>query len=109
MKFEPREVLENVRFVHENSRFVRIDEEKATSFAATFKVEHIARWLSVSPVDLSKLSIEDRLSFLFVFDSISFSYWGDPKWTVNYREKDYDGSWAMVTSSSGTLVGLARN
>lgn len=37
---------------------------------------------------------EAQLAFLFVFNSISFSYWGEPKWAVEHKR----GTWDIITS-----------
>jgi hypothetical protein len=54
--------------------------------------------LSASPINYAHLNDADKLNFLLVFNSTSFCYWGEPKWTVEYKGEKYDGSWAMVAT-----------
>ncbi len=94
---EPK-VLETTRIAVEKSKYVKIDREKITEFAKTFKHRNVLHWLSGSPLSFSHLSDEEKLNFLLVFNSTSFCYWGDPKWMVEYRGERYDGSWGMVAA-----------
>ncbi|MEK6857439.1 MAG: queuosine salvage family protein, partial [Nanoarchaeota archaeon] len=50
------------------------------------------------PFDLSSLNDDEKLHFLLVFNSISFCYWGEPKWTINYKGKQIDGSFGMIAA-----------
>lgn len=80
-------VLESTKFVVENSNYVKINKDKINDFAKTFTREHTKHWWKDAPVDLSGLSDKEKLHFLLVFDSLSFSYWGDPTWTIEYPGK----------------------
>ena len=94
-------VLESTRYVMQNSKHVKINEEKIEEFCNGYKGLRMEHWLKDAPFDLLKLGDDERLTYLLVFNSINFSYWGEPKWTVSYRGKDYDGAWGMI-------VGLGR-
>lgn len=96
-------LLENVRFVVENSKFVQLNNDKIKDFAKTFKHEHIKHWWNASPVDLNSLTDDQKLNFLLVFNAISFCYWGEPKWTINYQEKQIDGSFGMIAALKRAL------
>lgn len=89
-------ILETTKFVVENSENVSINHNAANEFAKNFQHGNIFHWLSAAPFDFDKLNNEDKLNFLLVFNTISFSYWGEPKWTVKYSGQNYDGSWGMV-------------
>lgn len=43
----------------------------------------------------SNLTPEEHITFAFVYDSITFCFWGDPKWTVEIDGEELDGSIAM--------------
>lgn len=92
------QILETTRFVVENARHVKINPEKITEFCNHFEESHINHWIKQGPYDLTKLNDSDKLHFLLVFNSISFSYWGEPKWTVDYHGEKFDGSWAMIAA-----------
>jgi len=91
-------VLETTKFVVDNSTSVKINQEKLAEFSKKFNHGNLPHWLSASPISYAHLSDEDKLNFLLVFNSTSFCYWGDPKWTIEYKGEKYDGSWAMVAS-----------
>ncbi len=78
------------------SKHVSIDNEAIDEFCAEFTMNHVMHWLEEAPFNISDLSDDERLAFLFVFNSISFCYWGSPKWTIEYDSKQFDGAWAMI-------------
>ena len=93
-------VLQSIEAVIEQTEHVRINYDKAKEFAQNILEEDIKHWMEESPVNFSRLSSDERLAFLFVFNSISFSYWGNPKWTVEDQER---GTWSMLTSLQRAL------
>lgn len=80
-------VLESTKFVVEHSKYVKIHNDKIDEFAKTFTREHTKHWWKDAPVDLSNLTEHEKLHFLLVFNSLSFSYWGDPTWSIEYPGK----------------------
>jgi len=91
-------VLDTTRYVVENSKHVTIDREKLRDFCEGYNLESTKHWLKEAPFDLSQLDETERVNFLFVFNSINFCYWGEPKWTVVYRGEESDGAWGMITA-----------
>ncbi len=91
-------VLETTKFVVENSKDVKINKEMIAPFCSTFTHEHKKHWWKAAPKDLSDLTDEQKLHFLFLFNALSFCYWGEAKWTVEYNNQKFDGSWAMITA-----------
>ena len=89
-------VLESTKYVVDNAKNVKINEAKVREFASSFDHKNVQHWLNEAPIDFSHMSEEEKLNFLLVFNSMSFRYWGEPKWAVEYKGKEYDGSWAMV-------------
>ena len=43
---------------------------------------------------------EARAAQLLLFNTINFSYWGEPKWTIEFHGRSLDGAWGML----GALV-----
>ena len=82
-------VLETTKFVFEKSRYVDINKDKINDFSKSFKHEHIKHWLNASPYNFGILDDKEKLNFLVIFNSLSFSYWGEPKWTIEYKGKSY--------------------
>lgn len=91
-------VIENTRYVIENLKHISIEEENINFFLDSIEEVKIEHWLSGSPVDLSIFSKKEYIHFIFLFNILSFSYWGSPKWMINYKGSNYDGSWALVVS-----------
>lgn len=89
-------ILESVKFVVESSQSVKIDQTGLKVLTDAFKFSDFKHWLSESPFGLSILSDEEKLHFLVILNSISFCYWGEPKWTVDYRGEKYDGAFGMI-------------
>lgn len=75
---------------------MKINHEKIVEFSKNFNPDKVDHWLSAAPFKFSHFSEEQKLHFLFIFNSLSFSYWGEPKWTVEYKNKKCDGSWGMI-------------
>jgi hypothetical protein len=92
------QILESTKFVVDHSEFVKINHEKILEFAKDFKHEYVRHWLSAAPFEFNKLSDEQKLHFLFLFNALSFSYWGDPKWAIEYHGKQIDGSWGLISA-----------
>ncbi len=91
-------VLDTTKYVVENSVSVQINHSAVLSFSNTFKEINFSHWLSSAPFDFSHFSDNKKLNFLFVFNAMSFCYWGDPKWTIEYNGKEFDGAWGMITA-----------
>ena len=89
-------IIETCKFVVDNSQHVKINSEKVNEFVNYFNHSHIKHWIDESPFNLRKLNLKDRLHFLLVFNSISFSYWGDPKWKIIYHSEEVDGAYGMI-------------
>ncbi|MBI2109428.1 MAG: hypothetical protein HYT93_04645 [Parcubacteria group bacterium] len=91
-------ILETTRFVVDSSKSVKINNENIATFCKTFQHGNLPHWLSGSPIAFSHLKDIDKLNLLLVFNSTSFCYWGDPKWTLEWKGERYDGSWGMIAA-----------
>jgi len=94
-------VLTSIEPILNDAKRISINLKKVKQFCERFQRRENPNWLGVSPFDLSILNPEQKLNFLFVLNSISFSYWGRPKWTVKYDGLEFDGA-------KGMIAGLAR-
>lgn len=91
------ETLKDVESViKQRPSHVGVDTGKVLDFVRSFDKNKLNHWLSISPFDLHQLNEIKKMGFLFVLNSISFSYWGTPKWTVEYHGKEYDGAQGMM-------------
>jgi len=48
---------------------------------------------------------EMRAAQILLFNTINFSYWGEPKWTIDFHGQPLDGAWGML----GALARAARD
>jgi hypothetical protein len=91
-------VLTSVRSVVEHSRYVRVDEAAISSLAPG-----LVRHVQPPAWDAARHHVEsgDRgANWLLVLDAINFSFWGTPRWTVEYRGERLDGYWALAAALS---------
>ena len=88
-------IFAGAQYVVARSRHVRIDDEKTLAFAKTLSNER-PHWAGAAPFSYRRLSDDDEIAFLFVFNSINYSYWGDLKWTIEWQRKKLDGAWGMI-------------
>lgn len=91
-------IIETCKFVADNSQYVKINSQKIDEFVEYFNHSHIKHWIEESPFNLNKLNQKDKLHFLLLFNSISFSYWGDPKWKIIYHSEEVDGAFGLVSA-----------
>ena len=93
-------MLENIiiscNYVSKNSKHVTIDEEKLNLFVENIKDIKMNHWLSSSPFGLLDLAVETIINILLIYESINFSFWGEPKWTIDTNFGKLDGSIALL-------------
>lgn len=89
-------ILKSCYFVTNNSKHINIDYQKVDSFLRTIKVDDIKHWLSDSPYGLFGLGVEKAVNLMLLYQSIDYSFWGEPKWTVKTKLGDKDGSDALL-------------
>lgn len=91
-------ILETTKLIADNSKFVSINKEKLLEFSKGFRHEDKNHWLSQAPFDFGELNTDEELKFTFIFNALSFCYWGEPKWTIEHNGKKYDGAWGLVVA-----------
>lgn len=96
-------ILESCKFVADHSKYVKINFQKIDSFCESFHPGHIQHWYNEAPFDITKLSQRDKLHFLLVCDSISFSYWGAPKWKIQFHGEELDGAYGMIGAMGSAI------
>ncbi len=91
--------LESLEFVVRNSRHVQINEEQVRGLAKNFAGLNSGHWIESSSLARSSLNYQQKTAFLFVFNAVSFSYWGNPKWTIEYENQTYNrGTWSLIAA-----------
>ena len=96
-------VHESLHPVLTNLEYVHIDLQKVQEVGEKLANVNMHHWLTTAPFDLPQLPETQRIGSLFFLDAISFSYWGEPKWEVEYNGSVYDGAYAMIASIGRAL------
>jgi hypothetical protein len=90
-------VLESTRRVVERAETVQVDQGSVERHAARLAERPLApqpwrtwpHWWSDS---------EQAANFVLVLDALNFSFWGEPRWRVEYDGQRLDGYWALAAS-----------
>lgn len=99
-------VKQTAEVVSATSAFVTINKNRISHFCGTLDPDDLQQpWLTAAPVDLSTLESNARLNFVLLISSLSFRYWGKPKWTVEYQGRNFDGAWGLVVALWKALEG----
>lgn len=98
-------ILKDCQFVMDNSKYVTINYEVLDSFIKNIDCNNLKHWLSSNPYGILDLNIDFIINFLLVFTSINYSFWGDPKWTIETDDGLKDGSDALLYC----LLNYAKN
>jgi hypothetical protein len=80
----------------ENSEYVKINYDKLDEFIKKIDCGNLKNWLTYNPYNLLDLDIELIVNFLLFFESIDYSFWGQPKWSIETDEGLKDGSDALL-------------
>ena len=89
-------IVKSCKYVSNNSKSVKINEIELNKFIETIKKVETKHWLSFSPYNLLDLPTETIINFLLIYESIDFSFWGSPKWTIDTDNGKEDGSIALL-------------
>ncbi len=84
------------QYVIDNSEFVKINYNELDKFIKKIDCNNLKNWLTYNPYNLLELDIETIVNFLLIFESIDYSFWGQPKWKVETNEGIKDGSDALL-------------
>ncbi len=96
MKNPFEQILETCEYVSNNAKHITIDDQKIDQFIEKIKNKKIEHWLSSNPYGMLDLKIEEIVHFLIIFGSIDYSFWGEPKWTIETKEGPIDGAFAQI-------------
>lgn len=89
-------VLETSRFVVNNAKHVKINYDKANQLIDELLKFDNVHYLTKVPYGVYDMSTRDIVNFLLIYDSIDFSFWSNPKWTIDANGKDLDGGIALL-------------
>lgn len=97
-------VLETTKLIVDHSSFVSINRKKIFDFVNNFHFKDSGHWLDGVDFDWTPYNLEQKLNIILIFNALSFYYWGDPKWTIEYQRENYDGSFGMIKVIERALV-----
>lgn len=83
-------------YVVDNSKYVKINYEKLDEFINGIECKNLKNWLLYNPYNLLDLDVELIINFLLIFEAIDYSFWGEPKWTIDTKDGKKDGSDALL-------------
>jgi hypothetical protein len=90
------DIKKTCRYVMDNSEYVKINYDKLDEFIKKIDCNNLKNWLMYNPYNLLDLDIELIVNFLLLFEAIDYSFWGQPKWTIDTCEGSKDGSDALL-------------
>ena len=89
-------MLENIKssckYVSNNAKHVNINYNVLEEFVTKINCDDLKHWLSSNPYNLLELGIERIVNLLLIYESIDYSFWGNPKWTIETDEGLKDGA-----------------
>ncbi|MBT4501686.1 MAG: hypothetical protein HOC74_28410 [Gemmatimonadetes bacterium] len=81
---------------------VRVDQDRARAFAEDVSASELSlpewRGPAFPPEDT-----DDTAAFMLVANSVNFSFWGNPKWTVTVPAGELDGSFGLFAALTRAL------
>ena len=96
-------ILRSTQYVVNNSDFVSLNKVAINNYAERFISNELKPWFLDAPLKISKLREIDQVHFMVLFSALSFSYWGNPNWTVEYDNQISGGSWGLILALKRAL------
>ncbi|KKS25888.1 MAG: hypothetical protein UU87_C0008G0005 [Parcubacteria group bacterium GW2011_GWA2_42_11] len=97
-------ILDSIQPVIKNSKFVRIDEDAILKFSKQVEAKDMEDsefgWETTLPKDVPE---EKQIALPFVYNTVNFCYWGEPKWTIEINGKFHDGSAGMLRAVKNAI------
>lgn len=90
--------LSDADFVASVSNHVKINTDRLADLDKKVFFIQNEHWFKHGPISADFLSERDKLTLLFVVSALSFSYWGDPKWTIKQGSDSYSGTWGLLAT-----------
>ena len=91
-----KEVLKTCNYVVNNSKYVKINYDKIDNLIEELLQFNNVHYLTKVPYKVYEMNTKDIVNFLLIYDSIDFSFWGNPKWTIKVEDKELDGGIALL-------------
>lgn len=92
-----KKVLNSIRPVIKNLEYVRINNDAIERFIESLKKdEFIQSEYEAADSELNSKDQVDHIALTIVYNTLNFCYWGNPKWTIIDKGKEFDGSYGMT-------------
>lgn len=89
-------IIKSCEYVANNSKHIKINLERLNQLVESIKDINMEHWLASSPFGLLDLPVETIINFLLVYEAVDFSFWGNPKWSIDTDSGILDGSIALL-------------
>ncbi|MDD3392506.1 MAG: queuosine salvage family protein, partial [Bacilli bacterium] len=89
-------IVESCNYVVNNAKHVIIDYNRLDEFVANIENIEMQHYFTQLPYPLLEMSTEDIVNLLVIYDSINYSFWGNPKWSIQFYDDTIDGSSALL-------------
>lgn len=89
-------ILETSKYVVDRARHVKINYNKVNKLIDELLKFDNVHYLTKVPYAVYDMDTKDIVNFLLIYDSIDFSFWGNPKWTIDANGKNLDGGIALL-------------
>jgi len=87
--------LKNIKYVVDNSEYVKISREKIKEFVDNFGENTYIHWYKTLGLNLSE---KEKIILAFLIESLNFCFWKKPKWKIEYEGRIINGSEALFFS-----------
>ncbi|OQY65819.1 hypothetical protein B6D29_03485 [Microgenomates bacterium UTCPR1] len=99
-----KSIIDSVKLVIEKSKFVHVNEQAILDFSKGVTGEEFEDSEFGPETILPNTATEEQqIALAFVYNSINFCYWGEPKWTVEINGNFYDGSSGMLRAVKNAI------
>ena len=89
-------ILESCEFVVNNAEHVKINYNRANELIEELLNFDNTPYLTKVPYAVYDMSTKDIVNYIKLYDSINFSLWGNPKWTIYANGQRLDGGIALL-------------
>jgi len=100
-----KSIIDSIKPIIEKSKFVHINEQAILDFSKGVTDNEFEDSEFGPETILPKTATEEeQIALAFVYNSINFCYWGEPKWTVEINGNFYDGSSGMLRAIKNAIA-----
>jgi hypothetical protein len=95
---DPLGIRAAAAFVAGASEQVAIDPEALAAYSRELAASDLSKASEWEASLHFRGDDEQTLAYVFILDTVNFSFWGDPKWRLDHRGQLLDGYWALAAA-----------